>query len=159
MIKGLMHVCLFANDIEQTLDFYKKLGCEVLFDIKMTPDCSPWTYYLKVAPGQYIELQTLADAAPSPHPSPDRVYTHPDRSLWHFAFETDDLKAEYNKLKEAGISVWHDPEKSRQINDFAEVYTGEDNCRIFWVIDPDGNPIEIMEQVGETLQRKYDKLV
>jgi catechol 2,3-dioxygenase-like lactoylglutathione lyase family enzyme len=155
LFKHLMHVTMFANDIDKSIEYYGKLGFEVLFDNKMQPDAKPWNYYLRVANGEYIELQALDMIAPSPHPSPKKVYAHPDRSMWHFALETDNLRETIQELWKKGITVWKDPEKSGVVEDYErDVHHGEDGCEIAWLIDPDDNPIEIMQQIGETLQKK-----
>ena len=59
-------------------------------------------------------------------------------------------------LLERDIIVWKDPEKSGTVKDMSDVMKADDGCLVAWLIDPDGNPIEIMEQVGETMQRKND---
>lgn len=157
LFNHLLHVAIFANDVEKSLDFYKKLGFDVLFDIRVSPDAEPWNYYLRIAKGEYLEIMALDSHAPSPHPSPKKVYAHPDRSMWHYALMTDDLKSTIEELKARGITVWKDPEKSGIVEDFEQdIHCGEDGHIIAWVIDPDGNPIELMQAVGETRQMKLD---
>ncbi len=157
LFKHLMHVTLFANDLEASLEYYEKLGIEVIFDMKLNEGDKPWNYYLRVAQGEYIEIQALDSVAPSPHPSPKKAITHPDRGLWHFALETDDLRASIEELNKRGITVWKDPEKSGIVKDYdKDVHHSEDGCEVAWLIDPDDNPIEIMQQIGNTLQKQFD---
>lgn len=156
LFKNLFHVTLFVNDIDISLEFYNKLGFELLFAMSDKPGEKPWNYYLRIAHDQFLELQTTAGAAPAPHPSPERVVRHADSSMWHYALQTENLGYTINNLIEAGITVWKDPEKSAIISDISSIGLSADGCLVAWLIDPDGNPIEIMEQVGETLQRKYD---
>jgi len=156
LFKNLFHVTLFANDIRRSLDFYNKLGFETLFDVRMSPKDEPWNYYLRIAHEQYLEIQTVAGAAPSPHPAPSRVRKCPDQSLWHFALQTENIDLTIKKLIENSITVWKDPERTGIVKDMSDVFHAEDGCLIVWLIDPDGNPIEVMEQVGQTLQRETD---
>ena len=156
LFKNLFHVTIFVNDIEKSLDFYKRLGFELLFDVRETPDSKPWNHYLRIAHEQYLEIQTVKGAAPAPHPAPREVIKHADSSLWHYALQTEDIGNTIEILRQRGITVWKDPEKSGVVKDVSDVHHAEDGCLVVWLIDPDGNPIEVMEQVGQTLQRKTD---
>lgn len=156
LFKNLFHVTLFVNDIEKSLEFYNKLGFELLFSMSDKPGDKPWNYYLRIAHYQFLELQTTAGVAPAPHPSPEKVVRHADSSMWHYALQTENLGSTVRSLTDAGITVWKDPEKSGIITDISTIEPSADGCLVAWLIDPDENPIEIMEQVGETLQRKYD---
>jgi len=156
LFKNLFHVTMFVNDINRSLEFYNKLGFETLFDVRLNPDAKPWNYYLRIAHEQYLELQTVEGAAPNPHPAPSKARRYPDQGLWHFALQTEDIEATIKTLTEKGITVWKDPEKSGIVTDISGVHRGEDGCLIVWLFDPDDNPIEVMEQVGQTLQRKTD---
>ena len=156
LFKNLFHITLFVNDIKRSLDFYNKLGFEVLFDMCMDPGDKPWNYYLRIANEQYLELQTTREAAPSPHPAPVKARKYDDQSMWHFALQTENMENTIKVLSERDIIIWKDPEKSGTVKDISCVNKSEDGCLVAWLIDPDGNPIEIMEQVGETMQRKAD---
>jgi len=157
LFKNLFHVTMFVNNIDKSLDYYNKLGFETLFEMSENPGDKAWNYYLRVAHGQYLELQTIEGAAPNPHPAPVSVKKYTDQSLWHFALETDNLKETIKGLIEVGIEVWSDPEKTKRVITIADAIHSPDGCLVSWLVDPDGNFIEIMEQVGETLQRKNDK--
>ncbi len=157
LFKHLMHVTMFCNDIDKSIDYYGKLGFEVIFDMSEKPGDKPWNYYLRIARGEYIELQALSSIAPSPHPSPEKVSSPPDRSLWHFGLETDNLCITIESLRAKGIQVWKDPEKSGLVEDCdMDLHHSEDGYDVAWLIDPDGNPIEIMEPKGQTLQMKFE---
>ncbi len=156
--KKLVHNAIFANDVKASLEFYQKLGFEVIFDMRTSPDAEPWNYYLRIVHGQYLEIMTIEGAAPSPHPSPVHVASHEDRSLWHLALETDNLRETIESLTKDGIPVWKDPEKTLQILDYdRDIYHSDCGCDTAWLIDPDGNTIEILQQVRHpTLHEQFD---
>lgn len=158
LFKNLFHVTLYTNDIDKSLEFYAKLGIELLFNVSVKPGDKPWNFYLRIAHEQYLEIQTVRGAAPAPYLMPERVMRHPDQSLWHFALQTENLAETIRALQAQGITVWKDPARRTMVNDISEVNRGEEGCMIAWVIDPDGNPIEMMEQVGQTMLRQYDYL-
>ena len=86
----LFHVTIYSNDIEKTLRFYEKLGIKQIFHLGEEGQV-PWNYYLKIAKGQYIEVQPVK--GDNPHPIPERAVYYPDQTIWHFALETPDIKA------------------------------------------------------------------
>lgn len=68
----------------------------------------------------------------------DKPYTHGD-GYGHVAFVVDDLDAEHRRFGEAGLA----PE---DIKEFAP--DGEKLARFFFVEDPDGYRIEVLERHG-----------
>lgn len=60
----------------------------------------------------------------------------------HLAFSVDDLDAEHARLTEAGLSP-------RQIVDFAPA--GQTVARFFFIQDPDGYEIEVLQRGGRYL--------
>lgn len=154
LFKSLFHVTLYVNDINKSIEFYRKLGFEPIFSITEHEGEEPWNYYIKIARGQYLELQPTN--SPNPHPHPEKSVYHDNQTVWHFALETDDIDSMISTLISRGIELYLDPGKSSRVEKPGDVFLGQDGCRICWVIDPDGTPIELMEQTGETLQKKYD---
>ena len=154
LFKSLFHVTLFVNDINATLEFYEKMGFKTIFQIPEDKSEPGWNYYMKIADGQYLEIQPTNSTNPHPHPKKSQYYEN--QTVWHFALETDDIDNMIKTLLERGIVLYLDPEKSRLVTKPEDVFIGQDGCRICWVIDPDGTPIELMEQTGLTLQKKYD---
>ena len=155
LFKGLFHICLFCNDVKKSIDFYEKLGCEVLFNLQEKEGDEPWDYYIKVAHGQYVELQPVHGDNPHPHPEETRYYGN--QTVWHFALETEDMKHMIEVLNERGVEIWQHPEPdAKRVRSIDDIFLSSDGCYVCWVYDPDGTPIELMEQVGETKQRRYD---
>lgn len=155
MWKSLFHVCLFVNDIKKSVDYYEKIGLEVLFDMGNGDGGESWNYYVRIAKGQYLELQPVN--SPNPHPHPSKVHYYDDQAIWHFSLETDNIAQTVNHLLENGIKVWQGPDKdSAPVHSAEDVVHGADGCLIVWIIDPDGNPIEVMEQTDQSLQRLHE---
>lgn len=155
LFKSLFHVTLFVNDIKKTIDFYEKLGFEVIFGISEKEGDEPWNYYMKIANGQYLELQPVN--APNPFPHPEKATYYKNQTAWHYALETDDMDLMISTLLERGIPLYFGPDpRSGEVKAPGDVFMAQDGCRVCWTIDPDGTPIELMEQTGETLQKKND---
>lgn len=154
IFKGFFHLCLFVNDVEVSKDYYKKLGMEELFGIKEAEDQEPWDIYMRISEGQYLELQPVN--SPNPHPHPSKAVYHEDQTMWHFSLETENMAETFSALQANGIQIWQDPDKVKELHSPDEAMIGGDGCHIVWLVDPDGNPIEVMEQVGMTKQRQYD---
>ena len=151
---SLFHVSLFVNDIKASLDYYKKLGFEEMFGITENEGDEPWDIYLKITHGQYLELQPVKSNNPHPHPDDAKYYDN--QTVWHFALETQDIRTMIEDLTNKGVTVWKDPEKNGVVKSIDDVHHSEDGCLVAWLIDPDGTPIEVMEQVGQTRQRLHD---
>ncbi|MBE6018552.1 MAG: VOC family protein [Lachnospiraceae bacterium] len=155
LFKNLFHVSLFCNDIEASLDFYKKMGCIVVGEIRNKDGGEPWDYYLKLCEGQYIELQPVK--APNPHPHPEKGIYYDDQTVWHFSFETDNMVEMIETLQARGITILKNPDPGApEVKTMDDVTLCEDGCFACWVKDPDGNPIELMEQTRHSMQRRAD---
>ena len=76
LFSSLFHVTIYCNDIDKTLDFYNKLGLKFIFKIGEEGEI-PWNYYLKIAAGQYIEIQPVHSS--NPHPIPETAVYRPTR--------------------------------------------------------------------------------
>ena len=153
LFKSLFHVTLYTNDIEKTLSFYEKLGICPIFALGEEGQ-KPWNYYLKVAKGQYLEVQPVH--ADNPHPIPKDVRYYPDQTVWHFALETDDIETMITELLDKGIELYFDGDKIKRVCGPDEYMRGPDGCKICWVFDPDGTPIELMEQSENSMQHQFD---
>lgn len=155
LFKGLYHVTFFVNDIRASLEFYRACGFEVLFDLRVSPEDEPWNIFVSVAPNQTIELQPLD--AKKPFPAPEHSTYHSDGTFFHFALLTDDLDDTIKELNRRGISVWSNPFREKPVTCIEEAFASDDGCMVAWLVDPDGNPIEIMEQTKSSLQVAGDQ--
>ena len=121
-ISKVGRVCVPVSDTDRALDFYvDTLGFEKVVDVPMGPDL------------RWVEVQvsgaetTIALAPPPPGEAAGGTQTG-------ICLDTSDVDAAHAALKEAGIDV--DAEVSRY---------GDPVPPMFWVRDPDGNALIIVE--------------
>jgi hypothetical protein len=88
--------------------------------------------YLAMAPGQYLELFT--DGSRDGLKGPDVV------GVCHLCLMTKDIHKSYDAVRQAGGPIDR------------EIQRGKSQCWMFWTHDPDGNSLEIMEIVPNSLQ-------
>lgn len=126
MITAIGHLAFRITDLDRSLDFYcAKLGCREAFRLDREGTPSPWIVYLQVAPGQFIELfpgATLDD------PSAAEAVSYN-----HLALLVDDMEATLRELRGRGIPTPGAPAQ------------GVDGNWQYWITDPDGNRIELMQ--------------
>lgn len=132
MITQLGHVAYSVSDLEASLDFYcAKLGLQEAFRL-YHDDGSTWIVYLLVGQGGFIEL------FPGGTPGAGRV----EGSYRHLCLAVDDMAATLEDLRGRGLALE------------GEANRGKDGNVQFWLTDPDGNRIELMEIAAESLQAK-----
>lgn len=163
--KHLGHLAFNVSDMDAALKFYcEGLGLKIAFSMTFDPiyqqlqkDIAagtvpswmdgekalkemelrrelPWLIYLQAAPGQFIEL----------------FYTYDGETLLgdtshncgyqHLCLEVDNIQNAWEEITGNGI------QPTSQINQ------GPDGSKQFWVADPDGNRIEIMQYTEKSLQ-------
>ncbi|MFC7063173.1 VOC family protein [Halobacillus seohaensis] len=125
MIKGIGHLALTVQDMEQSLTFYcDVLGFERVFNIKDDQN-NPWIEYIKVAPGQFIELFYGGLQKPA----------NLKRAIGfnHLCLEVHDIHETANHLRNQKVTIDIEPKQ------------GKDHNYQCWVRDPDGNKIEFMQ--------------
>jgi glyoxylase I family protein len=142
-IRGFSHVCVGVSDLERSLAFYRDgLGLRVIFDVELAgPGMESVTgeagargrmVGCLVPGGVTIELLWFAHrAGPAPRPRPATGYTNVSLSV-------SDLDEAYAALEARGVRPLQRP-----------VEVG--GVRMFFVADPDGTPIEIIEFPGGAL--------
>src|SRR5690349_3247239 len=115
-------VCVTVADTDRAIDFYvDKLGFEKVVDVPMGPDM------------RWVEVSvagtptTIALAPPPPGSPAGGVQTG-------ICLDTSDVDADHAALKAAGVDV--DAEVSRM---------GRPVPPMFWVRDPDGNSLIVVE--------------
>jgi len=128
MITGIGHVAFRITNLERSLDFYcAKLGLREAFRLDREGAPSPWIVYLQVAPGHFVELFPGANAGEGdPRPASDAGYNH-------FCLLVDDMDATLRQLAERGLPIE------------GAATLGQDNNWQYWIADPDGNRIELMQ--------------
>ena len=131
MITNIGHVAYTCKDLDKTLDFYcEKLGFQKLFNLK-NEDGSIWIQYVKIAEDQFLEF----------FPEAPGCKPYAGQSYRHIALQTDDIRAEVERLRQLGVTIDR------------EVEEGLDGSLQAWITDPDGNPIELMQLTEKSLQR------
>ncbi len=146
MIKGIGHLAFRIADLERSLHFYCDiLGFQEAFRLDREGSPSPWIVYIQLAPGQYIELFPVG----APEGTAARLGTGEPRfalkssdidsstgnSYHHFSLTVDDVDATVRELAARGVPA-------ERLGVASE---GPDHNRQYWVADPDGNRIELME--------------
>lgn len=133
-IGGFSHVCIGVSDMDRSLDFYRGLlGMDVVFDVELEGASMESVTGQSGAKGRMvggliggavIELLALGDQ-PTGKPGPRIGYTN-------ISFRVDDLDTTYEQVLALGHRAQQEP-----------VDIG--GVRMFFVADPDGTPIEIIE--------------
>jgi lactoylglutathione lyase len=125
LIKGIGHLALTVENMEKSLEFYCDiLGFERAFEIRDNEN-QPWIEYIKVAPGQFIEL--FYGGLTKQQEERNQI------GFNHICLEVKDINEVANHLKLKGLTLDIEPTK------------GKDNNYQCWIKDPDGNRIEFMQ--------------
>jgi len=120
----LAHIGVVVKDADQSSLFYQKiLGCE---PVNSYQDDRVKLIFLNTA-GQTIELVQHMQSDPMPERPAGRVD--------HIAFKVDDILAEMDKMRAAGVQPLTD--KPRVMNN------GMQN---FYILGPDGERLEFMQE-------------
>lgn len=136
-IKNLGHIAVRTKNLDDSLHFYKDiLGLEEAFRL-CGDDSKPYLVYLYIGPGQFIEL------FPNGSKPSDRGCEI--IGLVHICLEVDDVNEAYTVMQERGAPIDSD------------IILGNAKCKQFWLHDPDGNPIELMELPPESMQAQAIK--
>ncbi len=140
MITSIGHVAFRVTSLQRALDFYcSKLGFSEAFRLEREGQPSPWIVYVQIASGSFIEL------FPDPQ---DAVGTLPPQdslaSYKHVCLLVDDMSATLRDLAARGLEVSGSPTQ------------GVDRNLQYWLTDPDGNPIELMQIMPTSPQAASD---
>jgi lactoylglutathione lyase len=124
-IVGIAHVAIKVKDIDRTLEWYGRV-----FDFREmmrlnNADGSLFLLYLRMTDTQFLEV--------FPNAREDRALDNDGNGINHFCLQVSDPDAVHAHITRLGIPLlWP---YGRAI----------DGNRQFWIEDPDGNRIEIME--------------
>lgn len=129
MIKGIAHTAYDVADMEKSMEFYCGiLGLKKAFEIH-DDDGKPWIEYIKVCDGQFIELFYNRDGMEN------------GGSYSHLCLEVEDINEIVKHLKDNGVTIDSGPSRGKD---------GNYQC---WAKDPDGNRIEFMQMMPDSLQK------
>lgn len=133
MIKAIAHLAISVADMKQSMRFYQEaLGFQPKFSLK-DEQGAPWIEYLEVAEDQFVELF---------YSDRKRENKFGSQSFQHVCFEVTEIERHAQRILDSGWTLVH------------PVSTGLDFNKQCWTVDPDGNPIELMEYGEGALQRK-----
>ena len=135
-VRSFSHVCIGVTDIERSFEFYKQLfGMDVVFDVELDGDSLSTVSGKKDAKGRMIggliggvvvELIDLGDGS-----APKSVGAH-RIGYTNISFSVADLDEAYRTVGELGYEPAQKPVEIAGV-------------RMFFVNDPDGTAIEIVE--------------
>jgi catechol 2,3-dioxygenase-like lactoylglutathione lyase family enzyme len=131
---GMGHVALRVNDLERSLDFYRRLGFPEFLRLTQA-DGRTWIAYLRISDELFIELFPGGDGAGAA--GPERTGVN------HLCLTTDDIERTAAHLESVGIAATAPLVPTKR---------GVDGNRGMWIADPDGNRIEIMEMAPGCVQ-------
>ena len=132
MITGIGHIAIRISDLDAALNFYRDgLGFEEAF--RLERDGQVWLVYLQVAPGQFVEL--FPGGEPAARAGREVGYMH-------LCLAVDDIQATVAEFSARGVAFDGDPR------------LGLDGSWQVWTVDPDGNRIELMRIMPDSLQAR-----
>jgi len=132
MITGIGHVAIRVSDLKRALDFYQGLlGLPEIFRLA-NDDGEPWLIYLKVNDDNFIELFPNGEPRPGVEGNPVGYV--------HLCLHVDDMEETLAALAERGVDTSKGPSK------------GKDGNWQYWLTDPAGNRIELMQIMPDSLQ-------
>jgi glyoxylase I family protein len=133
-VKAFSHLCVGVSDLERSLEFYRRLlGFDVVFDVELEGASLEAVTGASGARGRMVgglvggamvELLALGSTE-APVAGPHLGYTN-------MSFSVTDLDAAHRRVLDLGYRPAQDP-----------VEIG--GVRMFFVNDPDGTPIELVE--------------
>ena len=133
MITGIGHSAYRVKDIDASLSFYAKLGINEAFRMQR-PDGSLGIVYLLMGGGQFVEL--------FPNGTEQVSVGQQTIGYAHLCLEVDDMGKTVADIEAKGVVL------DRPIR-----LGGNGNYQA-WVVDPDGNRIELMQISPESRQAK-----
>ena len=137
MIRQLAHLNFVTNDLSRIIDFYvDKLGMQVKFTLNNQRG-EPFGYYFGCGNTTFLEFFDQAMAA----------------EVWGGGVAELSIGTRYKHfcLEVTGLDAYRDTLLSRGVQ-VSGISMGMDNSRQAWIVDPDGNSIELMEYSSSSLQ-------
>ena len=154
----LFHLALHVTDMDKSVEFYEKLGFEKVFSLNL-PDGRVWLTYIRVTELQYLELfQIYPDHPMTPR---DHISHEKDDFFAHLSGLVSDIYEAARHWAAKGIDIVYAPFKPEAIplddDSVIRGRFGADRNYIGWVVDPDGNWIEVMEEREDSWQKVFEE--
>jgi catechol 2,3-dioxygenase-like lactoylglutathione lyase family enzyme len=136
MNMSITHIAVVTEDMQESIRFYTKaLGFTEAFELNTPETGEPWIVFLKIAPGQFMEL-FYNGTRPNPWME-NRI------GMDHLCFAVDDLEGSTHRIINAGYRMESMPNK------------GCDGNWQAWVIDPNGVRVELMQIEQDSQLAQY----
>jgi lactoylglutathione lyase len=119
-----LHFGLRVADLDRSLAFYTAVGYEVVGSVPETP--LGQLTMLKLPGDEFVTIELVHD--------PTHGEANVSTGLSHFVIKVEAMDATISELAERGIDA-----------DVPVSPDGSDDFRTTWVIDPDGNRIELVQ--------------
>ena len=151
----LFGIVLNVNDLQKSVGFYEKIGCEIVLTQEDHGKQSRKTS-MRVADNQFIELiQSIGTK------EKHVITPAADDHFGHISFLVEDIYDAACKWAKEGIHVVYRPFKPEIIplEDDSRIREkcGVDRNYICWLKDPDGNWLEIMEELDDSWQKVFEE--
>lgn len=137
MITRIAHSAIKVKNIEETVKFYSDtLGFKESFRI-YNDDGSLSIVYLYITQGQFLEI----------FPDGEGEIQHDFSAIGHshICYEVDNIEEAIVEIRSKGVII------------DSELRKGKSGSLQFWISDPDGNRIEIMEILPDSMQANVNK--
>ena len=139
MITKLAHLCLFTDQLDVMIAFYRDvMGFPVKFTMK-NDDGFAFGYYFATGDMTFVEIFDQKGAVKQWGGTVGPIRQNGDTHMRHFCFEVNGLEAVCADLESKGIKV-------------RPIKVGMENSKQAWIKDPDGNDIELMEYTAKSMQ-------
>lgn len=137
MITGIAHAAFRVENLDASIAFYTNiLGLKEAFRL-VNDEGEPWLVYLQINANTFIEL--------FPHGTQKTPLTRESIGFAHLCLHVNDMTATLAELRKRGLPCPGEPS------------LGQDGNWQYWINDPDGNPIESMQIMPDSLQVKNSK--
>lgn len=169
-LKGITHVTFTCKDFQAMRSFYRDtLGLKELFVLPYNDAIlkgfekagycvdglhsgDVWIVYLEVAPRQFVELFNL------PYNGENNTQ---NEGFHHFCLRVENIVEAARELESKGVQLWNGPRWFRNpVQGAYPEHPMEAGCQgqcgslAFYIQDPEGNEIEIMQYTEDSLQVK-----
>lgn len=161
-VMGLTHITLKCNDFNEMCSFYRDtVGLEQVFTLPYTGEMAKnyqdqgiregdtWLAYFKVADRQFVELFNQKYST---------KYHIPEYSFMHFCLLVEDIVEAARHFEGKGVKLWKGPKYAK--NPYGDEPYEKQNLQCgsyaFYIQDPEGNEIEVMQYSEKSMQVTCD---
>ncbi len=161
-ITRLTHVTFKCNDFKKMEEFYRDvMGFEETFTLPYEGDIAKayedqgvkegdtWLAYFKITDREFVELFNEKYV--------DKEHI-PDYSFMHFSVLVEDIVEAARHFESRGVKLWGGPKYVNNPHSIPYVpAAGQCGSYAFYIQDPEGNEIEVMQYTENSMQLTCDK--